>query len=159
MKLQHLLPLQTKLGLACMVSLCSQAAFAQEEEKPAFDATPLAVHLGSVYAVVSPYDSDKDGELDKTETKALKNAISEGNIELPTPHMIEMKVKPPVEIQAGMASGIFEIVAKYDADKNGTLDDAEVAELAAAIESGELPLPPPPPPMFPPVDDEEAVVE
>ena len=45
----------------------------------------IANHLAKLYAMIAPYDTDKNGVLDATEQDALQADIDSGEFELPRP--------------------------------------------------------------------------
>jgi hypothetical protein len=110
--------------------------------------------------VLAIYDVNKDGALDEDERDVLRADVEAG------------KFPPPPRMAGGRGAGHPggrmgppppEILARYDADKNGKLDDTERAALEKDIADGKLPPPrhrgprgphagedaPPPPPPSP----------
>jgi hypothetical protein len=84
--------------------------------------------------IVAKYDANQDGKLDETERAALHADIEAGKVARPEggrgPGAGPRRQGPPPEI-----------VAKYDANQDGKLDETERAALHADIEAGKVPRP------------------
>ena len=110
--------------------------------------------------ILDKYDVNKDGKLDETERAALRQDIADGKIQLPP---------PPGPGPAGLGHPGFhpltakEIIEKYDTDKDGKLDETELAAFLKDMHQHRPPPgphapmggPPPgdPPPGGPPPQD------
>jgi hypothetical protein len=99
--------------------------------------TNLAAHIAADFAVLAPFDADKDGQLDSTEQDALAQAISAGTVQLP----LFGHGHQPGGPRSGMDALEQQLLATYDANGNGVLDDSEWATIEADIKSGKLTLP------------------
>lgn len=103
--------------------------------------------------ILAKYDVNKDGKLDETERAALKADVDAGKVSLPKhgpggPGGPGGKGRPVPP----------EVLAKYDANKDGKIDATERAKMKADIESGAF-VPPHRPhghPGNPPADDSNA---
>jgi translation initiation factor IF-2 len=89
--------------------------------------------------IVAKYDANQDGKLDETERAALHADIEAGKVARPEggrpeggrgPGAGPRRQGPPPEI-----------VAKYDTNQDGKLDETERAALHADIEAGKVPRP------------------
>ena len=84
--------------------------------------------------IVAKYDANQDGKLDETERAALHADIEAGKVTLPEggrgPGAGPRRQGPPPEV-----------VAKYDTNQDGKLDETERAALHADIEAGKVTLP------------------
>jgi hypothetical protein len=100
------------------------------------DPAALAAHLAHFFPKIAAFDTDKNGKLDDKEKEALAKAIADGTVELPAhiPH----GDKPKVEMMLNHICEVYPQVARYDANHDGVLDEAEQAALKSAIEKGEL---------------------
>ena len=100
------------------------------------DPASLTAHLAQFFPKIAAFDADKNGKLDDKEKESLAKAIADGTVELPahTPH----GDKPNVEMMLNHICDVYPQVARYDANHDGVLDQAEQAALKTAIEKGEL---------------------
>lgn len=105
------------------------------------DAAPAVGHLTEAFAKVAPFDANKDGQLDATEKESLAKAMVEGTVQAPAHRTPPAGVKPTAEMILNRIAGMYALVAPYDANHDGALNDSEKSVLKAAIESGELPRP------------------
>jgi hypothetical protein len=96
-------------------------------------ATNIAAHIAAEYAVVAPFDTDKNGQLDSTELAALASAISAGTVTLPMGH-----VHDPDPAMEALEQ---QLLATYDTNGNGVLDPSEWAQIEADVKAGKLTLP------------------
>ncbi len=84
--------------------------------------------------IVAQYDTNQDGKLDETERAALHADIEAGKITRPEggrgPGAGPRRQGPPPEV-----------VAQYDTNQDGKLDETERAALHADIEAGKVTLP------------------
>ncbi len=102
-------------------------------------------HLTELYAMLAPFDTNEDNQLDATETAALAAAITAGTLKGPPPPVHPDGFQPKPEMIAHHLAEMYATLAPYDADQNGVLDATEQAALKAAIDSGKLPRPGGPP--------------
>jgi hypothetical protein len=93
--------------------------------------------LGLPKEILDKYDVNKDGKLDDTERAALEKDIADGKLPAPPaalPGVPGPGRRPPLSAQ--------EILARFDADKDGKLDETELANFLKEMR--------PPPPHGPP---------
>jgi hypothetical protein len=100
---------------------------------------PGGPRFGPPKEILEKYDVNKDGKLDETERAALHQDIVDGKIQPPPfrPGRHGMRPTPP---------NAKEVIAKFDTDKDGKLDEAELAAFFAAHRP---PMPPGPGPDAP----------
>ncbi len=159
MKTTEALAIVASLGL-----ISGSPAFAQDspggkpKKQPDF-AEVVLKHLTEGHASIAAFDKNKDGALNDSEKEAIADALKDGSLHLPPPPMPPPPPKdgssadggpppemtPPIGEILPVISSLYEAVAALDADKNGSLDDNEMAALKKAFEDGKLPLPPAPP--------------
>jgi hypothetical protein len=135
------------LALAGTVSVRAQSDATAPNTPPA-DAPERPAHRGGPRPPLPPeirekYDVNKDGKLDETERAALKADIDSGKVTLPKrgpggPGGPDGKGGKGHKGGPGAAGRPVppEVLAKYDANKDGKLDETERAKLHADIESG-----------------------
>ena len=133
------------LGLAICSSAIAQGRPDGARGQRPTDAAPAAGHLTEAFATVAPFDANKDGQLDATEMESLAKAIADGTVQAPTHRTPPAGVTPSAEMILNRIAGMYALVAPYDANHDGSLDETEQAALKAAIEKGELPRPGGPP--------------
>jgi len=104
------------------------------------DGISAAQHIAEVFAKVAAFDRNKDGQLDATEKESLAKAIADGTLQLPA-HTPPHGEKPNAEMILTHITEMYAHVAKYDANHDGALDEAEQTAITKAIEAGELHLP------------------
>jgi EF hand len=104
------------------------------------DAAAAVEHITETFAKFASFDANKDGQLDATETETLAKAVVAGIVQLPT-HTPPIGVKPSAEMMLNHLRGVYACFAKYDANRDGTLDATEQATLKSAIEKGEFVCP------------------
>ncbi len=131
------------------------------------DRAPSAAMAAWEKSALALYDTNGNGKLDADERAVLRDDVKAGKYEAPP---------MPPRGAPGRGFGAHkpppEVLAKYDLDGDGVLNDAERAKLHADIKSGALkpPAPPvggprhgkgkrPPPPPPPPADEASAVAE
>ncbi len=87
--------------------------------------------------ILAKYDVNKDGKLDETERAALKADVDAGKVSLPK-HGPGGPGGPEGKGGKGGKGRPVppEVLAKYDANNDGKLDDTERAKLKADIDSG-----------------------
>lgn len=102
------------------------------------DAAPAVGHLIKAFATVAPFDANEDGQLDATEMEDLAYAIADGTVQAPNHRTPPAGVTPSAEMILNRIAGMYALVAPYDANHDGLLDETEQAALKAAIEKGEL---------------------
>lgn len=119
---------------ATAVIAVSPLAAADTAAAPAADETSAGFHHVAPPPVMAIYDVDRNGYLDEDEHAVLVDDIASGEFTPPPGigwhHRGRMRHGPPPEI-----------LAKYDANKNGRLDDSERAALHADIMAGKVPPP------------------
>ncbi len=83
--------------------------------------------------LMEKYDTNGDGQLDESERATLRQDIADG------------KVQPPAHLPRGPGRGTpeleefhKELLEKYDANKDGILDDTERATIREDIQAGKL---------------------
>jgi EF hand len=101
------------------------------------DASSMTKHIAEVFAKVSAFDANKDGQLDATEKASLAKAIADGTLQLPA-HSGPNGEKPAPEAIVDHIAEVYPQVAKLDVNHDGALDETEQAALKKAIEAGEL---------------------
>lgn len=74
--------------------------------------------------ILDKYDLNKDGKLDETERAALQQDIQDGKVQLPAPGPGQHGPGSPALRPPPTAK---EIIDKFDADKDGKLDETELA--------------------------------
>jgi hypothetical protein len=95
--------------------------------------------------VLQIYDADKNGKLDPDERQLMREDIQAGKLEAP-PRPPRMEGPGGPGGPGGGHRGLPpEIREKYDANKDGKLDETERAALRADVDAGKVQLPPPPP--------------
>lgn len=122
--------------------------------------------LSKRYAALAAFDADKNGKLETAELEKVAAAIDDGSLEMgppggrpgrppggpegkpeggPPPGGPEGAPagKPPGKMIAAGAAKLYEALAPYDADQNGSLDETEQAAAVKAMEDGTLKLPRP----------------
>ncbi|MHA3771788.1 hypothetical protein ACXR0O_09660 [Verrucomicrobiota bacterium sgz303538] len=109
----------------------------QTPPQPPAGAQPPAPPLP---AELKPYDVDGNGVLSDAEKAAVKAAIEDGTLKLPTP----AQPQPPTGTQQPPAPTLPDALKAYDKDGDGKLSETELAAVKAAIADGTLKLPPPP---------------
>ena len=97
-----------------------------------------AEHMSANYAALAPYDANKDWQLDEAELKDVAQAIADGTLQVPAHRPPPQGEKPQANRRFPHLADMFAQVAKYDADKNGTISGAELTALQTAIENGEI---------------------
>ena len=90
--------------------------------------------------ILDKYDVNHDGKLDESERAALQKDIQDGKVQLPPPG-------PGMRGPGGPPPTAKEIIAKYDTDQDGKLNETE---LAAFLKDMHAHRPPPPGPGAPP---------
>ena len=105
------------------------------------DAAQAVGHLTEAFATVAPFDANQDGQLEATEKESLAKAIVEGTVQAPAHRTPPAGVTPSTEMILNRIAGMYALVAPYDANRDGALNETERAALKAAIEKGELPRP------------------
>ncbi len=84
--------------------------------------------------LIEKYDVNHDGKLDETEREALHKDIQAGKVQLPPPGpgLPGPGQQPPTAAQ---------LLEKFDADKDGKLDEAELTALLDDVRQHRLPPP------------------
>ena len=95
-------------------------------------------HLAEAFALIAPFDVNKDGTLDDAEKATITQAITDGAIKPPTHRTPPAGAKPDSSRMLGRLSEMFGQVVVFDVNKDGKLDDAEQAALKQAIENGDV---------------------
>lgn len=129
------------LGFAICSSAIAQGRPDGAQGQRPTDAALAAKHLTEAFATVAPFDENNDGELDATEMDALAYAIADGTVQAPNHRTPPAGVTPSAEMILNRIARMYALVAPYDANRDGKLDEKEQAALKAAIEKGELPRP------------------
>lgn len=91
--------------------------------------------------ILDQYDTNHDGTLDATERENLRKDVDAGKVQLPGPGRMGAGGGfrgPNPEALHKM------LLNRYDANKNGKLDDDEYIQIGKDVESGKLRLGPPP---------------
>jgi hypothetical protein len=88
--------------------------------------------------ILDKYDLNKDGQLDENERAALRKDMEEGKLQLPPPLP---GLHPPGGPAFRPPPTAKDIIEKFDVDKDGKLDETE---LAAFLKEMRLHRPPPP---------------
>jgi len=101
------------------------------------DPAAMVAHLAQFFPKIAAFDVDKNGKLDKKEKAALAKAVADGKVELPV-HTTPHGDKPSVEEMIDHIGEVYPLVARYDANHDGVLDESEQAALKSAIENGEV---------------------
>jgi len=114
------------------------------------DPAEMVKHLSERFTALAAYDTDKNAKLDATELAAVAKAIDDGTLKVGPPGgpregagAPPKDEKPQGKDIAAHVAKLYESLAVYDTDKNGTLGDTEQAAVAAAIKDGSLKLPHP----------------
>jgi hypothetical protein len=139
--------LKTLAALIALGLSVSGLVIAQDHDKNASDhgsqhhgdPASIAAHLAQFFPKIAPFDANKDGKLDKKEKEALAKAVSDGKVELPN-HIPSNGNKPAVEAMIDHIGEVYPVVARYDKNHDGVIDEKEQAALKNAIERGELDL-------------------
>lgn len=104
-----------------------------------------ADRIAEGYAALSPFDKNKDGQLNEDESAAVKKAIADGTLDLP--HRGHGRGGPGARGHEKPEGGVShaeereKILATYDTNKDGKLDEKERAALRADVEAGKIELP------------------
>jgi hypothetical protein len=113
--------------------------------------------LSKRYTALAAFDADKNGKLETAELEKVAAAIDDGSLEMGPPGGRPGRPpggpegkpegapagKPPGKMVAAGAAKLYEALAPYDTDKNGSLDETEQAAAVKAMEDGTLKLPRP----------------
>jgi hypothetical protein len=101
------------------------------------DPASAAKHFAEAFPKFTPFDANKDGQLDATEKEAVAKAITDGTLKIPD-HTPPSGVKPTAEKLLNHIAKVYAFVASHDANHDGELDATEQAASKSAIEKGEL---------------------
>lgn len=130
----------TSLSLAVCSSVIAQGHPGGAQQAPK-DAAAAVAHIAEAYPKIAPFDANKDGQFDGDERLALGAAMRDGKVEGPANRNPEGdKAAHPGMIIQRIAS-LYGIAISFDADEDGTLNEAEQATLKNAIEKGEVKRP------------------
>ncbi len=113
--------------------------------------------LSTRYAALAAFDADKNGKLETAELEKVAAAIDDGSLEMGPPGGRPGRPpggkegapegapegKPPGKMIAAGAAKLYEALAPYDTDKDGSLNETEQAAAVKAMEDGTLKLPRP----------------
>lgn len=129
---------QTKFALlaAFGMALAGIYSYAQQDPGPqgSAPAGPPHARFGQVVqSILDQYDANKDGQLDTAEMAALKQDITSGKI---TPPGLPPRERPGFGGPRGPLPK--DILDKYDANKDGVLDESERAALHKDIQDGKI---------------------
>jgi hypothetical protein len=133
------------LATAALALTGSIAAFGQADTAAPSDAPAKPAHRGGGRPPLPPeirdkYDVNKDGKLDETERAALKADIDSGKVTLPKRGPGGPGGPGGPEGKGGKGGKgrpvSKEALEKYDANKDGKLDETERAKMKADIQSG-----------------------
>lgn len=91
--------------------------------------------------ILDQYDTNHDGTLDANERENLRKDVEAGKVQLPGPG----RFGPPGGGMRRMDPEALHkmLLDRYDANKNGKLDDEEYIQIGKDVESGKLRLAPP----------------
>lgn len=98
-------------------------------------ATNLATRVAVGYAVIAPFDLNRDGQLDSAEEASLGTALLSGSVKL--------ALFEGSEEHGEMEAIRQHLLALYDANGDGQLDSTELAALEADLLAGNIQLPQP----------------
>lgn len=101
------------------------------------DPAAMVKHFTEVFPQIAAFDLNKDGKLDETERQALGKALADGKLQL-APHLPADSAKANPEMMRNHIAEMYALVAVYDVNKDGKLDETEQAALKSAIEKGEF---------------------
>lgn len=116
--------------------------------KHAPDPAQAAAHVAKAYADLAPFDVNKDGQLDESEVEAILAAVEDGSLKVP-PHRTppadraeqgrgpEGRAPSPDRMVHHMTT-VYGQVQAFDANKDETMDETELAALQSAIADGKL---------------------
>ncbi len=129
---------------AFVIALAGLSARAQSDDPGNAAAQPPGpphIRFGQVLSeVLQKYDVNQDGQLDQAEMAALQRDIADGKVQPPGPPFRQGPGRP-----FGGRGPVMhfpqEIIDKYDANKDGQLDESERAALHKDIQDGKLPPP------------------
>lgn len=138
----------TALGLAACTSAIAQGRPAGGKgqgpagaQQPPKDAAAAVAHIAEAYPKIAPFDTNNDGQFDGDERLALGQAMRDGTVEGPVYRNPEgeQAAHPGIIIQR--IASLYGVGYRFDADEDGTLNEAEQAALKSAIEKGEVKRP------------------
>ncbi len=109
------------------------------------EAAPAIAHFTEAFATVAPFDANQDGQLDATERATLAKAMAEGTVQAPAHRTPPAGITPSPRMIINQIATLYSLVAPFDANHDGSLDENEQGALAAASKRGELPRPGGPP--------------
>jgi hypothetical protein len=131
------------LTLTASTGLFAAIAFAAEHSKPSDMAAEMkAFHEKALAA----YDVDKNGTLDQDERAVLHDHIRSGKFPIPAAvrHHIAQAIGHGTKGHHGEAVKLSpDILAKYDTNKDGKLDEKEHVAFAVDIAAGKVQPPHP----------------
>lgn len=111
---------------------------AQQQPK---DATSAVTHIAEVYPKIAAFDTNKDGIFDGDERRALGQAMSDGKVEGPANRNPEGDEPPHLGVIIQRIASLYGVAFAFDANKDGSLSESELAALKSAIEKGEVKRP------------------
>jgi hypothetical protein len=123
------------LLLTATASLLGVLAFAAEHKPPADHAAEMKTFHAKALAT---YDVDKNGKLDQDERAVLHDDVRSGKF--PIPAAVRQHLTQAVMNHGDLPA---EILARYDTNKDGKLDEKEHVAFAADILAGNVQPPHP----------------
>jgi len=91
--------------------------------------------------ILNQYDTNHDGTLGATERENLRKDVDAGKVQIPAPG----RFGPGGGMRGPNPEALHKMLLdRYDANKNGKLDDDEYIQIGKDVESGKLHLGPPP---------------
>ncbi len=134
MKTKNTIALLTAFGIA-LAGLSARAQTEETAEPANVPPGPPHARFGEVLnQILQKYDANHDGQLDQSEMAALQKDIADGKVQPPGP--------PPGRGPRGPggppAHFPKEILAKYDLNKDGQLDESERSALHQDIQEGKI---------------------